>query len=86
MADDDDQLPAVSDPFYRDPVGERHNRYKGRWLAGFARVPGTPFIAVFQTRDWIGDAALFAAIFATGTGLAVWNFVHQRRKRMAPRA
>lgn len=86
LADDDDQLPAVSDPFYRDPVGERHNRYKGRWLAGFARVPGTPFVAVFQTRDWIGDAALFAAIVATGTGLAVWNFVHQRRRRMAPRA
>ena len=76
---------AVSDSFYRDPVGERHNRYKGRWLAGLARVPETPFIVIFQTRDWVGDAALFAFIVATGSGLAVWNFVHQRAKRMAPR-
>ncbi|HTH46129.1 MAG TPA: hypothetical protein VMB21_01330, partial [Candidatus Limnocylindria bacterium] len=77
---------AISDSFYRDPVGERHNRYKGRWLAGLARVPETPFIVIFQTRDWIGDAALFAFIVATGSGLAVWNFVHQRARRMAPRA
>lgn len=76
----------ISDSFYRDPVGERHNRYKGRWLAGLARVPETPFIVIFQTRDWVGDAALFAFIVATGSGLAVWNFVHQRAKRMAPRA
>lgn len=76
--------PAVTDPFYRDPVGERYDRYQGRWLAGFARVPETPFIAIFQTRDWVGDAALFAFIVATGTGLAVWNFVHQRRRRLTP--
>jgi len=43
-------------------------------------------VVIFQTRDWIGDAALFAFIVATGTGLAVWNWVHQRRKRMAPLA
>jgi serine/threonine-protein kinase len=82
----DSDVPAITDSFYRDPVGDRYDRYKGRWLAGFARVPETPFVVIFQTRDWIGDAALFAFIVATGTGLAVWNWVHQRRKRMAPLA
>jgi hypothetical protein len=44
--------------------------YGGDWLAGFARVKGKPFVVIFQTRDWVGDAfrlgggvvlALFAA-------------------------
>jgi hypothetical protein len=32
--------PPCPDSFYRDPVGERHNRYKGRWLAGLGACAG----------------------------------------------
>ena len=78
--------PPVSDSFDRDPMGARYHRYQGRWLAGFARVPETRFIVIFQTRDWVGEPALFAFIVATGTELAEWNFVQQRRQRMAPQA
>jgi serine/threonine-protein kinase len=35
---------------YRDPLARRDKRYGGRWLAGFAEVPGTDFVVIAQRR------------------------------------
>ena len=66
---------------YSDPVGKQDPRYLGRWLAGFARVPDTPLIIVYQTRNRVADALATAALV---TALAIllafgWRFSRNRR-------
>jgi serine/threonine-protein kinase len=65
---------------FRDPVAGRYPQYLGRWLAGFAPVAGTPFVVIFQTRDWVSDAVFFAAVFlAVGVAsYGVWRLVRRR--------
>ncbi len=36
---------------YRDPVGQENSAHAGRWLAGFAKVPGTRFCVIVQVRE-----------------------------------
>ena len=72
------------DSSYSDPVGKQDPRYLGRWLAGFARVPNTPLIIVYQTRNRVTDALATAALV---TALAVllffgWRFFRTRRTGM----
>ena len=57
----------------------RYPQYLGRWLAGFAPVAGTPFVVIYQTRDWVSDAVFFALIFlAVGAvSYAVWRLVRR---------
>ena len=69
---------AGRDGSYRDPVQAIDPRYGGRWLAGFARVEGTPFVVIFQTRDFVGDV-LWQFAVAVSVGLVVWLLVHGRR-------
>jgi len=67
---------------FRDPVSARYPQYLGRWLAGFAPVSGTPFVVIYQTRDWVSDAVFFALIFlvvAAGS-LGVWRVVFRLRR------
>ena len=72
-----------ADAFYRDPVARVHPSYKGRWLAGFARVPRTPFAVIYQTRDWIGDVMLAAFWVLSGSGcVAVVAANWWRRKQL----
>ncbi len=52
------------DPRYRDPVAKQHSKFLGLWLAGFARVPGTPYVVIYQTRDRVTDALATAGILA----------------------
>ena len=68
------------DAWFRDPVAARHRQFVGRWLAGFARVPDTPFVVVYQTRDWVADAlvsAFVALVFAAGGGLG-WRLLSRK--------
>ncbi len=64
-----------NDAQYEDPVPPGYQRLTGRWLtgsarrlfgdhwlAGFARVENTPYIVIYQTRNWVADALM-------GTGL-----------------
>ena len=66
------------DGSYRDPVGRQDRRYVGRWLAGFARVPDTPFIVIYQTRDRVIDALVTALLL---TALATLCFLGWRLLR-----
>jgi hypothetical protein len=40
----------VWDDYYEDPLGERSEKYVGRWLAGFAPVGNTEFVVIVQQR------------------------------------
>ncbi|HMI90194.1 MAG TPA: protein kinase, partial [Polyangiales bacterium] len=62
---------AGRDGNYRDPVRAIEPRYAGSWLAGFARVSGTPFVVIFQTRDFVGDGLRLFGLVSLG-GLAAW--------------
>ncbi len=68
----------VQDGQFRDPVAARYPQYLGRWLAGFAPVTGTPFVIIYQTRDWVSDAVFFAAIFL---GLGAFSYATWRVAR-----
>jgi serine/threonine-protein kinase len=79
----DDTAEAPTDAFYHDPVAKRHPLYRGRWLAGFARVPDTPFVVIYQTRDWIGDVMVVAFWVVVGAGvLAVIAANWWRRRQL----
>jgi predicted Ser/Thr protein kinase len=56
---------------YRDPARILDPRYGGSWLAGFARVAGTPFVVIFQTRDWVGNALRLGGLLLLGL-CAIW--------------
>jgi len=75
------------DSRYRDPVARRHPQYLGRWLAGFAPVRDTPFLIIFQTRDWISDAQVFALISGAAlfASFLAWRAIRRRRNRLAGR-
>lgn len=70
----------LRDPGYRDPVARTHRQFSGRWLAGFVRVPDTPFIVVYQSRDRVTDALVTAALLTALAllGLFGWRFVRSR--------
>jgi serine/threonine-protein kinase len=65
---------------FRDPVAARYPQYLGRWLAGFAPVAGTPFVVIYQTRDWVSDAVFFATIFlaVAAASYGVWRLLRRR--------
>ena len=67
---------------FRDPVSARYPQYLGRWLAGFAPVTGTPFVVIYQTRDWVSDAVFFALIFLAivVASYGVWWLMLRRSK------
>ncbi len=79
----------AQDDDYRDPVPG----FEGRWLAGLAPVPGTPFVAVVQTRHDAAIAAnqrlarrlrlagLFALAVATSGALLLLGVQRHRRRR-----
>ncbi|HYP88416.1 MAG TPA: hypothetical protein VEQ59_09685, partial [Polyangiaceae bacterium] len=78
---------------YRDPAASRYPAYAGSWLAGFAPVGNTGFVAVVQTREsdtlkpikhfgtelakWIG--------IALSPGLALMAFTALRARKRAAR-
>jgi hypothetical protein len=71
------------DARFRDPVARSHPQFLGRWLAGFARVPDTPFVVIYQTRDWVADALFFAGI-SLGlmvAGVAVWRMAFRGKAK-----
>lgn len=72
---------AARDAHYRDPVAARDPRYLGRWLAGFARVEGTPFVVVFQVRDYVSSALYAAGLLVVLGSSAALLRVYRRRRR-----
>ena len=48
--------------FHFDPAAKIYKPYRGPWLAGFAQVPGAPFVVLVQSRDWVGVFFLTALI------------------------
>jgi len=74
----------------RDPAAERHSRYAGRWLAGFAPVGNTGFVVIVQTpydvlrfeAQFGGQLALWVCLSAIpGVILMLIAAWHQRRRR-----
>jgi eukaryotic-like serine/threonine-protein kinase len=76
----------AADDAYADPVAGRHPDYAGRWLAGFAPVPGTELVVVVQQPydeavapyraffrrflEWLAAAAVAGALLVAGLWLA----------------
>lgn len=52
----------LTDTAYYDPVSAGDPRYTGRWVAGFARVPGTFLVVIYQTRDRVFELLVFAGV------------------------
>lgn len=73
------------DSWFRDPVARSHPQFLGRWLAGFAQVAGTPFVVIYQTRDWVADAVFFAAVALAlmVVGVVGWRFLSRHRAAAA---
>ena len=65
---------------YRDPIQLQHPKYLGGWLAGFARVPNTPFIVIYQTRDHVAFALATAALVTALAALLFfgWRYFRSR--------
>jgi eukaryotic-like serine/threonine-protein kinase len=82
VADASGALPQ-GDSLYRDPVAHKHREYKGWWLAGFARVPNTQFIVIYQTRDWVLNAAWLSGVVSllAGFPLLLWWWTRRRRRK-----
>jgi hypothetical protein len=76
----------AADEDYADPVAATHPEYAGRWLAGFAPVPGTELVVLVQQRydqavapqgaflrhllAWVGGAFGLAILLVAGLWLA----------------
>jgi hypothetical protein len=76
----------AADDDYADPVGGRHPEYGGRWLAGFAPVPGTDLVVLVQQPydeavaphraffrrflEWVAAAAAVGVLLVVGLWLA----------------
>ena len=76
-------LNMVSEYRYRDPIGDRDPKYRGRWLAAKMRVPGTHFVVIYQTRDRVFDALWRTAMVVASVAVAVfsvWFFRWSQRK------
>jgi serine/threonine-protein kinase len=72
----------LPDDDYADPVAARHPQFAGRWLAGFADVPGTELVVLVQQPyeeavapyraffrrflEWVGGAGIVAALLVAG--------------------
>ena len=69
------------DSWYRDRAAERYPQYAGLWLAGFARVPGMPFIVIYQSRDRVTDAVGSAAVVVIVGAAVVFGWRLHRRSR-----
>jgi hypothetical protein len=67
---------------YDDPVARRDARFIGRWLAGFAPVPGTPYIVIYQTRDHVLNALAIAGMAAVIAAVALFGVLGVRRIRL----
>jgi serine/threonine protein kinase len=55
--------------WHTDPAGRTYSKFRGPWLPGFAPVPGTHFLVVVQSRDWVGLSILggvLAVLLLTG--------------------
>ena len=73
---------------YRDPVARRYPQFLGHWLAGFARVEGTPYVVIYQTPDHVVNALATASLVAVAAGLAAaawWGVRKIRSARVAMR-
>jgi eukaryotic-like serine/threonine-protein kinase len=64
-----------------DPVGARHRRYRGPWVAGIAPVGQTGFVVVVQSRDWVLLSVLIVGAAAAGAGLLLLARRVARRPR-----
>jgi hypothetical protein len=87
----------TADDDYTDPVAAHHPEYAGRWLAGFASVPGTELVVLVQQPyreavapyraffrrflEWLTGAAVGAAILVA---LLWWLRVRRRRSQVNP--
>ncbi|MBO0700043.1 MAG: protein kinase, partial [Zavarzinella sp.] len=76
----------AADDDYADPVAARHPDYRGRWLAGFAPVPGTDLVVLVQQPydeavapyraffrkflEWLVAAAVVGALLVAGLWLS----------------
>ena len=76
----------AADDDYADPAAARHPEYAGRWLAGFAPVPGTDLVVVVQQPydeavaphraffrrflEWVAAAATVGFLLVIGLWLA----------------
>jgi serine/threonine-protein kinase len=76
----------AADDDYADPVAARHPDYRGRWLAGFAPVPGTELVVLVQQPydeavapyraffrkflEWLAAAAVVGVVLVGGLWLA----------------
>jgi hypothetical protein len=84
-----DAAEAVDD-VYEDPLGKKHAKYAGRWLAGFAPVGNTELVVIVQQRrEELGDALMTWLWFLlVGAILVGIGFVAVRfwRGRSQPRA
>ena len=70
------------DWFYQDPIARRQPKLTGFWLAGFARVPYTPFVVLSESRDRVADALATALLLIVLTTLCFlgWRFMRTRAK------
>lgn len=80
MAELPGSIQTRQDQRYQDPVAKQYRRFEGPWLAGLARVPGVPYIVIYQTRDWIANSLLVAAGFAALATLTTLVFLYVRRR------
>lgn len=77
----------LGDSFYRDPLARQHPKFGGWWLAGFASVPDTKLIVIYQTRDWVLNALAIAGVIVGLVGLpflGFWFLQRHRRAQAAP--
>jgi eukaryotic-like serine/threonine-protein kinase len=83
---DSDSLDPLGDSFYRDPLARAHSKYRGWWMAGFAKVPDSKLVVIYQTRDWVIDALAIAgavsALLTAGLVLS-WRLKRRRAARSA---
>lgn len=61
---------------WRDPAARFYPSYLGPFVAGVAPVPGTDFLVIVQTRDWVALAlcAFAASMLLILPAYAIWRF------------
>ncbi len=76
---DGEEPPHLGSLWYLDPLARFDASYLGFWAAGFARVPGSGLVVIYQTRNRVMD------VLAGGTLLAVAGGVWMGLRRLAAR-
>lgn len=73
-------IPTRMDWHYRDPVARKEPKLTGLWLGGFARVPGTTFVVLSESRDRVADAFATALLISGLAALCflVWRLLRAR--------